>query len=52
MLSILDTRNDRNCQGMARREFLRIGGLGVVARLSLSSLLAARCGGVRPPADR
>jgi hypothetical protein len=45
MLTLRDTRDDRNCQGFGRREFLRIGGLGL-GGLSLPSLLAARAGGV------
>lgn len=41
MLRILDTRWDRNCQGLTRRELLRIGTLGL-GGLTLSSLLAHR----------
>lgn len=42
MLSILDPQADQNCQGLARREFLRIGSLGLGGALSLPALLAAR----------
>lgn len=42
MLTLLDTRHDRNCQGLARREFLRIGALGFGGGLTLPQLLAAR----------
>jgi hypothetical protein len=37
----MDTRFDRNCQGLARREFLRIGALGFGGALTLPNLLAA-----------
>lgn len=46
MLTIRDTRPDRNCQGLARREFLRVGALGWGALglggAALSDLLAAK----------
>lgn len=42
MLSIMDSRYDRNCQGLARREFLRVGALGFGGALTLPTLLAAR----------
>ena len=29
MLTVVDTRPDRNCGGLDRREFLRIGALGL-----------------------
>lgn len=41
MLTIRDTRPDRNCQGFARRDFLRIGALGL-GSLTLPGWLAAR----------
>jgi uncharacterized protein (DUF1501 family) len=41
MLCLSDTAFDRNCQGLARREFLRIGGL-TLGGLTLPGLLAAR----------
>ena len=41
MLSIIGSGYDRNCEGISRREFLRIGALGV-GGLSLPGLLAAR----------
>jgi hypothetical protein len=41
MLTIRDNRCDRNCQGLARRDFLRIGGLAL-GGLNLPGLLAAR----------
>ena len=40
MFTIRDTRPMRVCQGATRREFLRIGSLGL-GGLSLSQLLAA-----------
>ena len=42
MLSLLDRACDHTCQGYSRREFLRIGGLGLVGGLTLPSLLASR----------
>src|SRR5882724_5322244 len=42
MLTIADTRNDRHCQGYSRREFLRVGGLGLLGGLMLPDLLRAR----------
>lgn len=47
MLTIRDHRLDRNCQGLARREFLKIGALGFGplisgGALTLPQLLAAR----------
>jgi hypothetical protein len=41
MLTIADRRWSRNCQGLHRREFLRIGGLAL-GGLTLPSLLAAK----------
>ncbi len=41
MLTISDLRPDRNCQGLARREFLKIGGLGF-GGLGLADLIKAR----------
>lgn len=42
MLTIADTRNTRHCQGYSRREFLRIGSLGLLGGLTLPDLLRAR----------
>jgi hypothetical protein len=42
MLTINDTRSARHCQGFCRREFLRIGGLGLLGGLSLPDLLRIR----------
>ncbi|MBA4067373.1 MAG: DUF1501 domain-containing protein [Isosphaera sp.] len=42
MLTISDPRPTRHCQGASRREFLRVGGLGLLGGLGLSDLLAAR----------
>ena len=41
MLNIRDTRLDRNCQGLARRDFLRVGALGL-GGLTLADLLRAK----------
>jgi hypothetical protein len=41
MLDILTDRNYRDCAGIGRREFLKVGALGA-AGLSLANLLAAR----------
>jgi hypothetical protein len=48
MLTIADPRPDRNCQGMARREFLKVGALGALGfggMMSLPQLLAAKAAG-------
>src|SRR5262245_42976747 len=42
MLTIREPRLDRNCQGVARREFLKIGALGFGGLVTLPHLLAAR----------
>jgi uncharacterized protein (DUF1501 family) len=42
MLTIADTRNARHCQGFSRREFLRIGSLGLLGGLTLPDLLRAQ----------
>ena len=42
MLTIVDRAPDHNCQGYCRREFLRIGSLGLLGGLGLPGLLAAR----------
>jgi hypothetical protein len=42
MLTLLDRQPDRNCQGFCRREFLRIGCLGLGTGLGLPDLLASR----------
>jgi len=54
MFTLSDTRPDRNCQGYSRRDFLRIGTLGI-GGLSLPSLLAARAAAAsdgRPVTDK
>ena len=40
MLTLCDRRPDRNCQGLTRRELLKIGGLGFGGLLTLPHLLA------------
>lgn len=42
MFQLLDSQDDRNCQGYCRREFLGIGGLGLLGGLTLPNLLRAR----------
>lgn len=42
MLTLCDGRRDRNCQGLSRRELLKIGGLGFGGLLTLPHLLAVR----------
>lgn len=42
MLTLLDRAADRNCQGLCRRQFLKIGSLGLFGGLTLSNLLASR----------
>ncbi len=42
MLGIFDPRPAHTCQGYSRREWLRIGGLGLFGGLSLPGLLRAR----------
>lgn len=42
MLTLLDRGHDRNCQGFCRREFLKIGALGLFGGLTLPELLASR----------
>src|SRR5262245_53921886 len=42
MLTIADTRNVRHCQGFSRREFLRVGSLGLLGGLTLPDLLRVR----------
>ena len=42
MLTLCDRIYDRNCQGVSRREFLKVGGLGFGGLLTLPQLLAAR----------
>jgi hypothetical protein len=42
MLTIRDSRLVRHCQGFSRREFLRVGGLGLLGGLTLPDLLRAR----------
>jgi Protein of unknown function (DUF1501) len=42
VLTLQDNNYDRNCQGYCRREFLRVGGLGLLGGLTLPGLLRAR----------
>jgi len=42
MFTIADARNTHNRQGSSRREFLRVGGLGLLGGLTLPELLRAR----------
>src|ERR1700688_4238723 len=42
MLTFLDSKPDRNCQGFSRRAFLQIGSLGLLGSLNLPDLLRAR----------
>jgi hypothetical protein len=42
MLTLVDSRLSHTCQGYSRREFLRIGSLGLLGRMSLPGLLQAR----------
>jgi hypothetical protein len=42
MLSLTDRPLDRNCQGYCRRDFLKIGSLGLLGGLALPDLLGAR----------
>ena len=42
MFTITDTRNTQHCQGFSRREFLRVGALGLLGGLTLPDLLRAR----------
>ena len=45
MLTLADPRLDRHCQGLARREFLKIGALGGLGMLTLPQLLQAKAAG-------
>jgi Protein of unknown function (DUF1501) len=42
MLSVFDRRPDAHCQGLSRRELLKVGGLGLLGGLSLPGLLQSR----------
>jgi hypothetical protein len=42
MLTLLDPCPDRNCRGLSRREFLKVGSLGLLGGMSLPALLQAR----------
>ncbi len=42
MLSLFSNRNDRTCKGFNRREFLRIGALGMLGGMTLPALMQAR----------
>jgi hypothetical protein len=48
MLTFLDSRPDRNCQGFSRRAFLRVGSLGLFGGLTLPNLLRASDPGTAP----
>ncbi|MDA0587469.1 MAG: DUF1501 domain-containing protein [Planctomycetota bacterium] len=48
MLTLMDPRPDKTCQGLARREFLRVGTLGF-GGLSLASLLRTQAEAALPP---
>jgi hypothetical protein len=55
MLSIFDRQPTRQCQGFSRREFLQVGGLGLLGNLTLPNLLRARAAAVaagRPVKDK
>src|SRR5262245_50106599 len=47
MLTLLDPARDHNCEGYCRREFLRVGSLGLFGGLTLPHLLAARAQAAR-----
>src|SRR5262245_49323631 len=42
MFTLCDPRHDQNCQGVSRRELLKIGGLGFGGLLTLPHLLAVK----------
>ncbi len=42
MLTLLNRQPVRHCQGLGRREFLKVGGLGLLGNLTLPLLLRAR----------
>jgi hypothetical protein len=56
MLTLRDRMPDRNCQGYCRRDFLKIGSLGLLGGLTLPQLLASRAhaayGSGRPVSDK
>src|SRR5271155_668844 len=56
MFTIRARASDRNCQGYCRRDFLKIGSLGLLGGLSLPQLLASRAraayGSGRPVTDK
>jgi hypothetical protein len=56
MFTIRDRASDRNCQGYCRRDFLKIGSLGLLGGLALPQLLASRAtaayGSGRPVTDK
>jgi hypothetical protein len=56
MLTFRDRTPDHNCQGYCRRDFLRIGSLGLLGGLTLPQLLASRAraayGSARPVTDK
>ena len=42
MFTISDSRRDKTCQGFSRRDFLKVGSLGLLGGLSLPALLQSR----------
>jgi hypothetical protein len=56
MLTLRDASPDRNCRGYCRRDFLKIGSLGLLGGLTLPQLLACRAraayGSGRPVTDK
>ena len=42
MLTISDSQPQRTCQGVSRRDFLRVGGLGLLGGLDLARPVASR----------
>jgi len=55
VFTLLDRAYDRTCQGYCRREFLKIGGLGLLGGLTLPDLLRAKAEAAsagRPVTDR
>src|SRR5437879_9672334 len=42
MFTLFDRKPDQHCQGLGRREFLKVGSLGFLGGLSLPALLQSR----------
>ena len=42
MFNLFSSQPERTCQGLSRREFLRVGGLGLLGGLTLPALLQAK----------